>query len=309
MVSIDGVGPARGFPRGLDVMSLLGSNRAMEILWEDDDTNYRNYTTQYAKLKREVDSFNVSDWNKNLYWSWLYALRPLLKEFGAGYPTFMQTTAWQDKELTTALSSWAELRHDTILYAKQSYTMTDMAAPPPEKPVVGYVEPVPEFYNRLLALTRMTNKGLGEMDVLDSSAEYRLGSLERVLERLVELSGKELGNKELTREDYDFIKNFGEELDAVVEEVDDKAKKTTIVADVHTDANTGQVLEEGVGYVKLIVVAYKVPDGRILVGAGPVMSYYEFKHPMGDRLTDEKWRDMLEDSPPDEPAWVSNFAG
>ncbi len=58
-----------------------------------------------------------------------------------------------------------------------------------------------------------------------------------------------------------------------------------------------------VGYVKMILVAYKVPDGRILIGAGPVMSYYEFKHPMDDRLTDEKWRELLKSNPPDEPEW------
>jgi len=91
----------------------------------------------------------------------------------------------------------------------------------------------------------------------------------------------------------------GEELNGVIQDVDDKAKKTTIVADVHTDGNTGQVLEEGSGYVKLIIVAYKVPDGRILVGAGPVMSYYEFKHPMQNRLTDEDWREMLNSNPPE----------
>ncbi|MEA1864576.1 MAG: DUF3160 domain-containing protein, partial [Euryarchaeota archaeon] len=94
----------------------------------------------------------------------------------------------------------------------------------------------------------------------------------------------------------------------VIAGVEDKAKKTTIVADVHTDGNTQQVLEEGVGYVDLIVVAYKLPDGRILVGAGPVMSYYEFKHPMSERLTDEAWRGMLAASPPEKPEWVSNFA-
>ncbi|MEA1924253.1 MAG: DUF3160 domain-containing protein [Candidatus Altiarchaeota archaeon] len=308
MVFIDGVGPARGFPRGLDVMSLLGSGRAAEILEEGDDTNYKNYSTQYTKLKGEVDSFNASDWNKNLYWSWLYALKPLLKEFDTGYPSFMQTTAWQDKELTTALASWTELRHDTILYAKQSYTMHDMAMPMSQKPVVGYVEPVPEFYNRLLALTRMTNRGLDEMDVLDNSAKYRLDNLERILKRLVNISIDELENRELTKEDYDFIKDFGENLGRVIEGVDEKAKKTTIVADVHTDGNTNQVLEEGVGYVKLIAVAYKVPDGRILLGAGPVMSYYEFKHPMSDRLTDENWREMLETGKPEEPQWVPNFS-
>jgi len=306
---IDGSGrPVRGFPRGLDVMALLGSKRARELLDEFDDSNYRNYTTQYKKLENEFNFFTEKDWNKNLYWGWLFALKPLLKEFGSGYPTFMQTKSWQDKELTTALASWTELRHDTILYAKQSYTMVATGMPAPEKPVVGYIEPVPEFYNRLLALTRMTTKGLDEMNALDSSSKYRLDSLEKILNRLVELSEKELKNEELTQTDYDFIKNFGNELNSVIHDVDDKAKKTTIIADVHTDSNTRNVLEEGVGYVNLIIVAYEVPDGRILIGAGPVFSYYEFKQPMQDRLTDEKWRDILGSNPPKEPEWVSNFA-
>ncbi len=301
-------GVIRGFPRGLDAMALLGSSKAKELLEELEDSNYKDYDKSFKKLQEEFDSFNTSDWNKNLYWSWLFALKPLMKEYGEGYPTFMQTDAWQKKQLTTALASWTELRHDTILYAKQSYTMMVAAIIPPEKPVVGYVEPVPEFYNRLLALTRMTNKGLTEMDVLDDTSKYRLENLEKILERLVTLSKKELENQELTQEDYDFIKNFGDELDDVIAEVDEKAKKTTIIADVHTDTNTQQVLEEGVGYVNLIVVAYKVPDGRILIGAGPVMSYYEFKQPMSDRLTDEKWRDLLASNPPEEPEWVSDFA-
>jgi len=307
-------GPQRVFPRGLDAMALLGSERAKEILVELGDTEYEGkdregnkitYETQFNKLKKEFDSFTEADWQKNLYWSWLDALKPLLKEFGAGYPTFMQTEAWQEKELTAVLASWAELRHDTILYAKQSYTPTFKSIAPPEKPVVGYIEPVPEFYNKLLALTRMTNKGLDEMEVLDDSAKQRLESLEKVLKRLVELSKKELENEELTEDDYEFIKSFGEELNGVIADVDDKAKKTTIIADAHTDQNTKQVLEEGVGYVKMILVAYKVPDGRILIGAGPVMSYYEFKHPMKDRLTDEKWRELLKSNPPNEPEWIS----
>ena len=298
----------RGFPRGLDVMALLGSARARELLNRLDDSNYQTYTEAYTKLEEEFSAFDEGDWNRNLYWSWLFTLKALLKEFGDGYPTFMQTEGWHDKELTTALASWSELRHDTILYAKQSYTMTETSLPPPEKPVVGYIEPLPEFYNRLLALTRMTTRGLSEMRVLDSAAKQRLESLAEILERLVGLSEKELENEELTEEDYEFIRNFGDQLNGVIAEVDDKAKKTTIIADVHTDGNTSQVLEEGVGYVNLIIVAYKVPDGRVLIGAGPVMSYYEFKHPMQDRLTDEKWRERLALDPPERPEWVSNFA-
>lgn len=304
------LGKFRGFPRGLDVMALLGSSRAKETLNELEDSNYENYSEVFNNLKEEFDNFDASEWNKNMYWSWLYSLKALLKDFDEGYPTFMQTKAWQDKELTTALASWSQLRHDTILYAKQSYTMVidSVAVPPEDKPVVGYVEPVPEFYNRLLALTRMSNKGLSEMEVLDEASKSRLQNLEKILDRLVNISNKELENEELSQQDYDFIKNFGDELNAVISEVDEKAKKTTIIADVHTDTNTKQVLEEGTGYVKFIVVAYKVPDGRILIGAGPVLSYYEFKQPMNNRLTDEKWRELLSSAPPEEPEWVSNFA-
>jgi len=88
-----------------------------------------------------------------------------------------------------------------------------------------------------------------------------------------------------------------------------KGKETTIVADVHTDTNwPPEVLEEGVGYVDLILVAYKVPDGRIIIGAGPTLSYYEFKHPINNRLTDEQWKQMLKsDQTPPRPDWVNSF--
>jgi len=308
------VGPARCFPRGLDVMAVLGSGRAEEILKEDGDTEYEGKNTSYQKqlnlLKQEFSQFNVTDWNRNLYWSWLYTLKPLLKEFPAGYPTFMQTKAWQDKELQTALASWTELRHDTILYAKQSYTPKGVGMPPQPKPVHGYVEPVPEFYARMLALTEMTKNGLEKMDVLEDKHRDRLNSLESTLNRLIEISKKELENQELTEEDYEFIRNFGENLDAVVAGVDTEGKQTTIVADVHTDTNTEKVLEEGVGKVDLILVVYKQPDGQIVVGAGPVMSYYEFKHPMSDRLTDEKWREMLNsENIPEQPNWIKEIKG
>ena len=302
------IGPARGFPRGLDLMALLGSGRAAELLDELNDSSYLNYSTQFDQLREEFEGFSEEDWNRNLYWSWLHALKPLLEEFGEGYPTFMQTEAWRDKELTTALASWAELRHDTILYAKQSYTV-EVLSEVIKEPAIGYVEPVPRFYNGLLALTRMTREGLDEMDALDDEARSRMESLEGILARLVQISRKELENEELSQEDYDFIRDFGESLEDTLQGVDERARKTTMVADVHTDQNSKQVLEEAVGYVRLMIVAYKVPDGRILVGAGPVMSYYEFRQPMGQRLTDEAWREMLATDPPESPEWASNFTG
>lgn len=89
--------------------------------------------------------------------------------------------------------------------------------------------------------------------------------------------------------------------------VDEEASKTTLVADVYTEPNYELVLEEGTGYVDMVIVAYKVPDGRVFLAAGPVMSHYEFKQPMSNRLTDEKWREMLEENPPKRPEWASTY--
>jgi len=299
----------RYFPRGLDVMAVLGSNRALEILENEGDTEYDNYYEQLNSLQENFSSLNVTEWNRNLYFSWIYTLKALLNESNTLSPTFMQTTPWLDKQLHTSLASWAELRHDTILYAKQSYTPVEATSiPPPEKPVVGYVEPVPEFYTRILALTKMTRTGLTDLNVLTATEIYRLEELESIIQTLIDISKDELENKELTDDDYEFIKNFGENLDGTLADVSDKSKETTIIADVHTDTNSNQVLEEGVGYVDLIIVAYKVPDGRIIAGAGPVFSYYEFKHPMDNRLTDEQWKTMLEDGEePERPDWTSSF--
>jgi len=307
----------RGFPRGLDLMALLGSDRAWEILENYGDIQYSDYEKTFLQLKTELDSMEQEDWFSNLYLNWLYVLKSLHGQVGTGYPTFMQTTAWQDKQLNTALASWAQLRHDTILYVKQSYTMAEKGGIF-RPPVVGYVEPVPEFYNRLLNLTNMTLTGfrklIPQQQLEDLRIESGLGRFAEVLQKLLEISLKELENKSLEESDYDFIENFGAISASLVGsiaggDIGPDALKSVMIADVHTEGNTRKVLEEGTGFIKAAIIAYKLPQGHIVLGMGPVFSYYEFKQPMGDRLTDEAWREILESSnPPDEPEWIKNFS-
>jgi len=307
----------KGFPRGLDLMALLGSERAKEILESSGDTQYSAYEKKFSELKKEIDSLSKEDWSKNLYLNWLYVLKSLNSEFGKGYPTFMQTKAWQDKELTTALASWTELRHDTLLYVKQSYTMAEMGGMFQPPPVVGYVEPVPEFYARLLALTKMTNQGFKSLipqeELEKLMIEAGLNRFTEILSKLLDISKKELENIPLNDNEYNFIENFGSISESLIStvsggEVDPEVFKTILVADVHTDGNTEKVLEEGVGYIKTAVIAYKLPEGHILLGAGPTFSYYEFKQPMENRLTDEGWRKILDSNPPPEPEWIDSFS-
>jgi len=312
--TMSALGPIRGFPRGLDVMHILGSTRALEVLAVEGDTNYGNYGRQVGELRELFRGFDRDDWHQNLYWSWLASLRTLLAPFGAGYPSFMQTNAYADKALNTSIASWSQLRHDTILYVKQSYAMVGaaMPEPPPAEPP-GFVEPVPALYAELVALNAMTHNGLKELGVLSDEMDWRFRRTDGLLRRVLALSIKELNGEPLDQDDLHYIKEFGEALDGAIGELTADSKCTTIVADVHTDPNSSLVVEEGTGPVDMMWVVWRTPgrpgspDGETIAGAGPVLSHFEFKQPMSDRLTDEKWREMVKGGAPPRAPWTGSF--
>jgi hypothetical protein len=316
------LGVGRVFPRGLDAMALLGSARADGVLTATGDNAYNGYDQRRQDLARELAGLGERDWNANAYWAWLHALKPLFKPCGEGYQTFMQQPPWLDKQLNAALGSWSQLRHDTILYVKQSYTMVGGGVPRPPKDLPGYVEPAPELYARILALARMTRTALEDLKVLSPEGKGRLERSEAVVNKLLEISLRELRNEALTPDDEKYIKGIGATLEAAVKGPSARlpAKKqfdettletevrTSLIADVHTDGNSRQVLEVGTGNLDLLVVVVRDPDGTLRICAGPVFSAYEFKQPMTERLTDEKWREMLRarQAPPRGP-WTESY--
>lgn len=298
----------RLMPKGLDVMAALGSDRAWDLL--DDQKHYCNYVEQMERMWQFVENVADNEWTQNLYWLWLYSLLPLLVDPGEGYPFFMQSDAWVDKQLMTALASWTELRHDTILYAKQSYGGIESVPPTP----LGYVEPVPRVYGRLASLCRMMQDGLNSRDILPSVLSEKLDLLEQVLLRLLEISLKELQGQMLSEGDLNFIHCIGcgleyisdmpPEFNDFVSLADDEM---AVVADVHTDLNTDTVLEEAVGRPMIIYVAVHV-NGKTVLARGGTFSYYEFMQPINDRLTDEAWQEMLDNGEePSMPSWTSSF--
>ena len=298
-------GLCRAYVRGLDVMAVLGSHEALKISVDDGDTDYLHFWQRFGELKDEFDVLGPAEWNRNLYWSWLYTLKALLDDLPEGYPNFMRTQAWQRRQLHAALASWTQLRHDTILYAKQSYTPARGGVPvtqPPPPP--GYIEPVPVFWSRLLVMTQMTSRGLDGLNVLTPEARRRFSELEELLLTILDIVAKQLTNVELSTEDRVYIMALPDTLDSIVTGMEDIALKTTLVADVHTGGYEKKIVEEATGNVDLIIVACPMPDGKTFLALGPVLSYYEFKQPMSNRLTDEAWREM-HDSPdkPDRPEW------
>lgn len=318
MEIIPNFGPVRAFPRGLDICAVLGAKRALEILEVEGDTEYTEYYNQLDNLIEEFSLKTIEEWKQNLYWRWLYALLPLLEENkDTNLPYFMQSPAWIDKELQTVLGSWTELRHDTILYAKQSYTMAGKGMPPEPKLTYGYVEPYPEVYARLEEMMRDLRNNLIDLDLAIEGIPEKINEFEELLDKLKIISEKEISNISLDNEEYEIIWNIGSKLESlkefpsqILEKItSDTDEKMEIIADVHTDVNTGQVLEEGVGSPFNIYVI--IDDARgVRICRGAVFSYYEFKHPMEDRLTDEKWQEMGEmRERPNQPDWVRSFVG
>ncbi|WP_287191600.1 DUF3160 domain-containing protein [Syntrophothermus sp.] len=111
-------GQRRVLPKVLDIPAAMGSGEAYAILKETGETRYRNYPENMAKMREYIKGLDKSTWTQNLYWSWLYSLKPLIQEKPEGYPPFMHNRAGVRKELNTYLGSWTELKHDTVLCTK-----------------------------------------------------------------------------------------------------------------------------------------------------------------------------------------------
>jgi hypothetical protein len=187
------------------------------------------------------------------------------------------------------------------------------------------VEPVPHFYARLAALTAMTREGLAARGLLGELDEASLAHLEQLAGALQRMAEKELRGEPLTEDEYERIRYYGGEIEqltmaaADTDNADpfaprfmDEEPQAAVIADVATNPSTGEVLEEGVGRIQniFVVVPIDQPDGSsyLQVARGGTFSYYEFPWPMNDRLTDEKWRQMLaEGQAPPLPEWVDSF--
>lgn len=312
-------GGARCLPNGLDVPSAMGSDEALNILTTKGETKYACYPENMKKMTDYVSTIDTKTWTQNLYWGWLYSLRPLTTTKSSGYPIFMQNTAWKRKELSTYLGSWAELKHDTILYTKQVYAELG-GMEPEKKDDRGYVEPNPDVYARLAALLKMTNTGLSSRDMLSAGMKTNLQRLETLALSLKTISEKELNGEKLSTDDYELIRSYGGQLEHFWTEVNKEEMKklglnadtyldqnpSAIIADVATDPN-GKVLEVGTGNVANIYVVFEL-DGKLRIARGGIYSYYEFSWPLSDRLTDKKWWSILDSSDaPNQPSWTNEF--
>lgn len=322
-VQEDSEGNKRMLPDTLDVAAALGSDTAYSILEKQGDTDYAGYKENMEVLRTGIKNAPETLWSASLYSNWLYTLKPLLEEKGDGYPDFMQSEEWAKKNLESFAGSYAELKHDTVLYAKQ--VMAEMGGGDlPQWDDRGYVEPEVQVWSRFTRLAARTRDGLKSFGLLSSEDEENLNRLEQMASQFLTMSEKELKNQLLSDEEYELIRNYGGNLEHFwLEAFKDEGENinsgdfpAAIVTDIATDPN-GACLEVGTGNPSRIYVIVPI-DGELHICVGAVYSFYQFEQPISERLTDSEWRQMMGisamdngtynyDSAIEQPKWTNSY--
>ena len=144
----------RPCPKGLDWMAVMGLPGAERILMDElkEAQKWADFPKALTTARKKAAT---TPWEACVANQWMYTLQSL-GDTAQSLPYFMQSPQWQKKNLDTALASWAELKHDAILYAKQPM-LAECGDGGPEPPVVkGYVEPNVKFWEKAIALVTRT---------------------------------------------------------------------------------------------------------------------------------------------------------
>lgn len=319
--------PLRMMPNPLDVAyAALANDQAVQLL--GPELALYGYAPALESMRLLGDAHGPAFWNANLYNLWLEALRALSPrpDVASAVPAVAGTERWGRRLLQTQLASWAELRHDTLLYAKPSYTSGFTCEFPD-----AYVEPNPAFFARVEAFADAGAAAVAALPLDPNS--YLATSIVGYFERLRQVSGilRAMAEHQATGTPHDpehlaFINRavnvstgcggppgiYGWYADLFFDP-GAAAKFDPTIADVHTQPTdeggmfVGRVLHVGTGYARLMVMTAETCAGPRAY-AGVVSSYHELVTEQLQRLTDADWASRFGSgqSPPDVP-WLADL--
>ena len=316
----------RMMPDPLDVAFAALSNDQAGMLLAPQLQKY-SYAPDLHAMRILVDAHGDDYWKDNLYNRWLGSLRTLsptgdvADPAQAGLPAVTGTEAWGRRLLNTQLASWAELRHDTILYAKQSYTAGGGCEYPD-----AYVDPYPELWGALAAFAEHGKALAGGLGLANAAfMEKYFDNLLDVSKTLGAMAEQERTGTPFDAEQMAFINNavavedegcgdlgvsgwysklFFDNMSAIEFE--------PTIADVHTQptdeggGEVGRVLHVGTGHARLFVVTTETCVGpRAYVGVAS--SYFEKITDDWERLNDLEWAEEIQSKSPADVPWMTDI--
>lgn len=295
----------RALPEGTDVMTVLGSAAAAEV-----SARNGKFPAYPGIVRSLTDEFRGFD---SAFTKWLGLLGEGFKDSGSKQ-FFYRSPAWRWKKLLTASASWAELKHDTVLYAKQSGA--EMGGGPvweagkfePPYPR-GYVEPDPQTFDAIIKIIERAEDFITRFPFESKESEYtkKLEKLKTLCVTARDIARFEVGGRKLSINDYQNIKSLARSFTSDLllpsdmtgyldpDDVQDQLKMALII-DVATDPITAEtILLAGIGTPRAIYVFVDDKSGGHRVARGYVYSYYEFMSGSDNRMTGAEWKKIVYD--------------
>ncbi|MFC1620381.1 DUF3160 domain-containing protein, partial [Candidatus Neomarinimicrobiota bacterium] len=187
--------------------------------------------------------------------------------------------------------------------------------------------PYPAFYRTIGDFADKSGTYFSQLGV-SSMITHFFGSMSSIMDTLETIAQKEVDRQPFNGEEKWFLKRMLYQSGGCVPVfngwythlfyagADDPAGEDFVIADVHTQPTdeggmpVGKILHVGVGPVNLGVFLAPAPssDFQTMAFVGPVMSYYQHITEDWDRLTDERWTDLVKarELPP-RPDWVNIY--
>ncbi|MCB1204154.1 MAG: DUF3160 domain-containing protein [Verrucomicrobiae bacterium] len=307
-------------PTALYVAAALGDPTARELalswLRQRDIKDAAPFEARLDELAATLAGVSEAEWFSSMASKKLHLIGTLAGKKGDGFPAFMRSPQWGAKHVETMLGAYTQLKHDTLLYAKQSYAEMgeggDTDKINEDDVPYGFVQPEVRFWAEFDRLVNYTFEGFTKHKLLPNVVEEwgHLGRFKKDVASLRGLANKTAAGEKWNLEDRLWLLEFNpvymaEPLDPMnVQGPDDG--KAAIVADIQTNVQESKVLYQALGRPYLILAL--VGDGgmnRLVVGTA--YDYYEFVEPLQERLTDEAWRKRfyaIDPDPQPKPDWT-----
>jgi hypothetical protein len=231
------------------------------------NTNYSGYSQAVKGLQAELTKNNI--WHINNYWTNLSLIKSLPAVDKANWPLFAQSTAWQNKALTTAAAAWINLQLPMDKVSNISSVSSSGLNNAASWNENSYVEPNLALVNELLADTAMLTQ---MFSALQLDAEVRLASqdikdLSASLEKMKLIIVKELTGEELSAADNEAVADFAKQSKTVAASA--KEKQITVRLGQQKTA-----LKEDLSRLKLLLIVHQEGNNKVF-SVGPVWDYQE----------------------------------
>ncbi len=263
----------RCLPLGLDLFNSLGKELAEKIITEANENQYPEYQNLLTGFKKELDKFDKNTWHDNAYLSLLYSLKNLDYN-NYNYPSFMQTDSWMKKSLNTSLGSWVGFHKEINL---------EIAGLEEDKTFetyfpYGYIEPQIRFYSQLLSNIEMVLEGFTNLEIITDKSKYykRLSNLAVILEKVIDISKKELENERLAPEDYNFINGFHRQIKGITGDI--KKQNLQNKVEFFYTFSENQLMGQHLEGLNHLIAIYPDHEGKLFLAIGPVFEYQEGKN-------------------------------